>query len=270
MGLAAATKLNGVVAGLVIGSTSILIAAAMLLNRDHMPAKAVVVHIALSVGVAGFVGIGTFIAINPFLYAAPDVDAVFAEAPNGHVTVQGALRRIEYVADLRLLAAQGVLGRTRRMLEHRKATLEHAPTIFPKDALRDARSRAVAIVTEGIGRWFAGGYGVADRTAGLQLGISNKWWWAVPGFVALCGWWFAWKDGLRQLGRGNLPAAWLLVAWPLVEIATLLNGLTLNWDRYFLGVVTCTSMLVAYGVSGAAKRAYDRMALLPAEEEPTK
>jgi hypothetical protein len=266
-GLAAGTKLNGATAALSVVLVGFLIGLAAVWSfGKHIGAGFGLTTVAACV-IAVLVSIAVFVGINPYLYAQPDLEAAIEPGPRNTVIVAGQIRSLEYVAELRQLADMGIVERTQVMLDHRAAALNNAKRLFPEDALPTVWQRAARIATEGIGRWFCGGVGVRERAAGLQLPVPPTVWFIVPGLLTVIGLAFAWQDGCRQLAVGQAPIAWVLVVWPVVEVSMLLQSLTLNWDRYYLGVVAWTSMLVAYALSGVTRRLRDRLVLFPPNEE---
>ena len=78
---------------------------------------------------------------------------------------------------------------------------------------------------------------------------------------------YAWLDGRAELRDGLIPIAWLLLAWPLVEVLMLAKTLTLDWDRYYMGVVVWTSLLIPYALAGHLRRLRNRLILTPVSPE---
>jgi hypothetical protein len=73
--------------------------------------------------------------------------------------------------------------------------------------------------------------------------------------------------GGQQRSRGAIPIAWLMALWPTVEILMLLKTLMLDWDRYYMGVVTWTAFLAAVGIGGVIHAATKRLILPPPGSE---
>lgn len=149
------------------------------------------------------------------------------------------------------LAAAMPWTRLKYALDYRQGTLASAPQQFPNDALRTPLERLAAIVFQGMGRWTAGARSWNEPEARKPRAQRGQWddllraavFAALAAFAAtLAAVW-----GWRQLREGAAPWAWLFVAWPLVDSLLLMKNLTLDWDRYYFGVVTWSSFLAAWG-----------------------
>lgn len=245
-GFAAQTKLNGgvgLVAAIVVVVFSSLLAA--LVSRLR-PSSPILGKWIAGSAIAAIVACAVFLGIHPYFYAQPDL-------------VHQSQRSAEWIEEeIQPLASQSAVGRFRHMLAHRADTLDAMleENRFPEDSLPNVLSRLSAIVREGMGRWSAAsrlGWSreiAAIPTAGLT-GLGTLW-------CILNGW--------RRLREGRLPYAWVIVAWALVEMLMLLRGLTLDWDRYYMGVVTWSSLLVALGVGGTLTTIGRKLILPPPSE----
>lgn len=239
MGLAPATKLSGGIAPLaaaLLSALALLVcpfvgsARARLLPRSGLFA----VGSALMMAIA----LATFVAVNPFLYAAPKVPG-----PTVPSSPEGPSESWE--AYVQRVSAMGVLERMRLMSRHRFEGLQAGLQVFPHLALPTIPSRLQAMVVEGLGRWFAGGEATRNGP-GIPAGYYC--WLVLPGVVL--GLSMVWSDGWKCCTDGQVPVGWLLLVWPALEIVLLTRNLTVNFDRYFLGVVTWGSLLVVLGVVG--------------------
>lgn len=95
----------------------------------------------------------------------------------------------------------------------------------------------------------------------------NAWVGGALGLFSLLGAWFAWRAGVSRVKQGLLPISWLLVIALLVEIALLLRNLTLDFDRYHLGMVLWSSLLTAYGLASVWYGFWSRLILTPPPTE---
>jgi hypothetical protein len=159
------------------------------------------------------------------------------------------------------------------LLKYRREAMQHSEQTFPNDYLPPSE-RMAYVVHEGMGRWTAGSRLYSVEEARLQRSERLQWSDTFRGalFLAgsLLGLIYAFREG--NAGRRNnravrFPAVWALAIWPLVECLMLQQNLTIDWDRYYLGVVTWTSVLTAFAVTGTAKRFIDQLRLAPPPTE---
>jgi hypothetical protein len=257
-GLAATAKLNGAVAAIAIIAGAF---AALILG----PAK--VRGLALGgIVTVGFLAVGVFAAIDPYYYCP---NRSFTIGLDGFGELNSRRVSPDLVKAVAEVAAMQLWERAAHLLKYRREAMQHSEQTFPKDYL-PPRARMVYVVHEGMGRWTAGSrlYSVAEA----QLPRSERVQWSdmIRGalFLAasLVGLIYAFREG--NAGRRNkreirFPAVWALAIWPLVECLMLQQNLKVDWDRYYLGVVTWTSVLTAFAVTGSAQRFVDQLRLVP-------
>lgn len=241
-GLAAQTKLNGGI-GLAAMLAAVLVVSALVPLSKLRPTVASVATWAAGSVVAAATAVAVFIAIHPYFYAQPDLGRRDHPSP-------------EWVEKIAVpLVKLSVVGRLGNVLRHRSDTLDEMlqENRFSDFWLPSVPSRWNAIVREGMGRWSAAG-----RT-GWQPLLA-----ALPmfGLVALGAVWCV-AEGRRQWRAGRIPVAWVIVTWSLVEIVVLSRGLTLDWDRYYMGVVCWSSLLAALGVGGTLTSVGRKLVLAP-------
>jgi hypothetical protein len=264
LGLAVGAKLNALVAPaavVLLAAATLVWALASRLRRGPSAASLGVYFAGVLVSLTAATVV--FFAMHPYFYANPDLPPP-APGDGPEVVVDGAPRSREWLEkSVRPLADASPWGRLTHMLRYRQeqmnATLRE--NRFPDAALESAPARAWAILDQGLGRWSAAG--------GIGLPASLAW---IPASLfVLLGWVWCLGEGRRQWAGGEIPAAWLIAAWAPVEVAVLLRELTLDWDRYYMGVVAWSSLLAAIGVGGTSKNLMRRMILAPpsdAESEP--
>jgi 4-amino-4-deoxy-L-arabinose transferase-like glycosyltransferase len=213
-GLAASSKLNGLLAGMVIA-----VWAVMAVGRTK----------ALSIGfaaAAGVVGASVFVLTNPFFYADPKglKDTNFAEFEQKTV-----VERIAYV------------------LEHRVSVSAKGQELFPNDALTSLPQKAAALVVQGFGRFSPFGPRIDDSR--VRFDVRQDW----PVVVWLpwvaAGAWVAWNDRQRD---GRMAGPYVLAYW-IVAVVTVGAFLPLAWNRYYLPIVIPSILLAAGAASEAAE-----------------
>lgn len=221
------------------------------------------------------------VAINPYFYSQPDLGST-ASASATKTPMDRVQAKRQQMSEIKQL---GIVGRAKFMLDYRMKAQQESITAFPDYALPDVPSRLRAIYFEGLGRWsalgqlphFAGLLKPADEPVAKQplkrrgdnlpevafqsvrAGLGT--------FLIALGFLFAWSEGKRQVRRGGLPAAWIFVAWAVNEVVMLTITLTLDWDRYYMGIVCVASLLIAVGVGGTLVRIAERMTLPPQGSE---
>jgi hypothetical protein len=256
-GLAVASKLNGVACCLATVATTVVIVLVASFGRSATSAQRRGARaLILAIIVLQAVSLGTFIGINPYFFARPVLPEV-TESPPAFVTIAGKRRPRAGAMELQRIARMSVLERFGYLFTYRTSGLSEAVQRFPNDALTTPADRLREIVREGLGRWtFAGRFGVDGMLAG-----------AVTGAIVALGMVVAVALGQRERREGKLPGVWILAVWPVVETAVLLNNLTLNWDRYYMGVVTWASVLAAVAIGGTLNGLKERMVLTPPVRE---
>ena len=277
-GVTAATKLNGAVAAVALA----LAGAAWLLRDLRAGGGRRTWILAGGLLLAGTLSVAAFVAVNPFLYSRPTLPAATGAA----VVVAGRPRTAAWLEETRRLRDLSALGRLRFMIDHRTGALAQGKELFPDDRLDGTFRRLRAVVVNGLGRWFAGGVEpgtrvpdadplltagqvAARRPAVLAWGIPPWLLASAVGVLCLLGVAVTLAAGRREGGADGVPIAWLLLAWPAAETLLLVRGLTLDWDRYYLGTVAWASVLAAVGVGGTFAQAAEGLFLpLPSDEEP--
>lgn len=256
LGLAVGAKLNALVAPaavVALAAATLLWALASRGRRGPSAASLAVYFAGVLVSLAAAAVL--FFAVHPYFYANPDLPAP-SDGDGPEVLVDGAPRSREWIEkSVRPLAEASVWGRLTHMLRYRQEQMDATlrENRFPDAALDSAQARAWAILNQGLGRWSAAG----------ALGLSSSLAWIPAALLVLLGMFWCLGEGRRQWAGGEIPAAWLLAAWAAVEVAVLLRELTLDWDRYYMGVVAWSSLLAAIGVGGVSKNVMRRMVLAP-------
>ena len=232
-GLATLAKLNGSLAGLILGGWAIL---AMVLSSFSRSGRVAFLAGTLASGVVSF---ATFSALNPFLFAHP----------GGPIDP-----RLEPVARL------GFLERVRVVADHRVMVSSAAKSSFPNDALNTPTEKLEAVAVQGFGRF--GPFGPRGRT---DSKVRFDWsqdrgalaWlpWVALGLVAAC------RRGWMQLRAGEPPAAWAVAVQAGLATTVVTAFIPLAWDRYFLSIQPGFALLGAFAVVGAwdlARSAFGR------------
>lgn len=207
-GLATLSKLNGSLAGMILGVWALL---AIALPGPEKPGK--LGFILGTIG-AGIVSFATFALLNPFLFAHPP-------GPLGPATAS--------------LARLGFFERVKLVADHRVELSANARSIFPKDALNTAGEKVKVLVVQGFGRFGPlGPRGRSDSTirqSWAQDGGAVAW---LPlvllGFLASLAW------GRTQLKAGKPPTAWAVASQAVVATGVVTAFIPLAWDRYFLSI----------------------------------
>lgn len=258
LGLAAATKLNGATALVaVVLATGFMLAVAAPW-RSMGPAHPLARRFGFVVIGTIAIAAGSFLVVHPFFYAQPTIPE--SDPASTTIIINGEPRSREWVEDkVRPLADMGAPERLQVMLEYRRGVLQQVllENRFPEDSLRSIPDRLWAIWYEGMGRWsFAGAWQVPQSVAAV-IGLS-----AVVG-----GLWWCLSQGSRQWWMGQLPMTWLLIGWLGVEILILSRELTLDWDRYYLGIVAQTAAFGAICVGGLLQTISNRLVLMPPQPD---
>lgn len=255
-GLAASTKLNGAVGAVVVAAFAVLLCLAEAF-RPGRPADKLrrIGAFLFGAALSGAIAVGLFVALNPYFYAHPDLSTLETASGNT-IVVAGQKYPAAYAAELTRLANMGVLERVQAMARYRTEALHESVNSFPNDALPTYAGRLWALVLEGWGRWSAAAW--LGKAAGP----------IVAGALILLGLYHAWRGGWESLAKARPPRLWLLLVWPLLETLLLLPNLWLNWDRYYLGTVTWSSLLMALAITGTMQRITSRLVLPPPNDAP--
>ncbi len=218
-GLAVLAKLNGGLALMILGAWAVL---ASVLPGVDWRKKRTIVPATLAAGVVSY---AVFVPLYPFLWSNPE--------PPVPASVRG-------------LADEGVLGRTRQLIEHRDIVSRLARQTFPHNALDSIADRIQVVVVQGFGRFGPLGrqravediYDPARTVAGFDSTIRYDWYQdrgALLWFpLVLAG--VVWKSvkGRRQLQNGDPPTAWALLTQAVLTFTTVTLYIPMAWDRYFL------------------------------------
>lgn len=205
-GLAASSKLNGLLAGIVFLAWAIVE-----LKRGNVKCLGRLL-------VAGVIGAGLFIWLNPFLYGTP-----------------GGLG----AANTKIFAEMGLVDRLKYMLDHRISVSAAGQKTFPHDALPTLADKAKAIVIQGFGRFSPFGPRPDDSRTRYQW--RQDW----PALVwlpwVLAGAWLAlFKQEVNEQKIGRL----IFIYW-LVSLVVVGAFLPLAWNRYFLPLAVPSILLAA-------------------------
>lgn len=214
-GLAASSKLNGLLAGIVIVAW-----AGMAAGRTK----------ALSVGfaaLAALIGAIVFLLLNPFLYADPK-----------------GLKASNFAQ----FEPMTVVERGFFLLKHRVDVSAQGQKTFPADALTNVPQKAAALVVQGFGRFSP--LGPRRDDSRTRFDPAQDWpiviWlpWVVAGAA------LAWRDGHNP----RTAAGPYLLVWFGAAVVTVGAFLPLAWNRYYLPIVI-PSIVLASGFADAAIRA---------------
>jgi hypothetical protein len=215
----------------------------------------------LIAGPFAIIAAGVFVGLNPFLWAQPTLPA--EPRGTGPIMLEGHRRSPEGLRELRRMAAKNPWERFHAMLDYRRETTKRSAEQFPDDALRTIPARFNGIIVEGLGHQtvFGGPIRRRDEIVGSTNGSvkpeevrhqpdPRSLRWIAPTLLVLWGVLFALVEGLGQLRRGEPPILWLPLTLAAIEFGLLLDSLHLNWDRYYLGPVTWSTLLMVLGPAG--------------------
>jgi hypothetical protein len=274
-GLAPATKLNGALAGLAIAAVALTsIPAVWRRQADGVSGRRVAFRLLISTSAMGVIAVALFVAVNPYFYARPQLPEATKVSDQAVVVVGDRRYTQDMFEVMQTINGLGFLGRVWYLMQHRAAVLADGPVKFPHLAIPTRTQRLQTIANDGFGRWSAlrwldgkpPEFDKSAETRDADHAASSA-----AAVVGIClvplGMLVALLHGKRQLRDGGVPVAWLLVAWPIIEVLTLLGNLTVGFDRYYMGVVTWTSLLVPYSIVQGWRLVLDRMILKPPASE---
>lgn len=213
-GLAASSKLNGLLAGMVIVAW-----AAMAEDRTR----------SLSIGyaaLAALAGVIVFLGLNPFFYAEPQglKGSNFAEFES-----MTFVERINYFRN------------------HRESVLEKGQELFPDDALKTLPQKAAAMAIQGFGRFSP--LGPRYDNSEVRFELSQDWpvivWLPLVAAGAVLA--------LRDCRNPEYKQGLFLLVWFSVAVIAIGAFLPLAWNRYYLPIVA-PSIVLASGVVDALIR----------------
>ena len=211
-GLAASSKLNGLLAGIVLIAWAL---AGIEQNRNRI--RGIVCML-----LAGIIGATFFILLNPFFYSYP----------------QGIKD-----PSLNTISEMGLWGRIKFVIDHRVGVSSQGQKSFPNDALTTIPDKAKALVVQGFGRFSPFGPRPDDsriRYEFRQDGSALIW---LP--LVIFGAVVAFRDtGKYQNGR------LILIYW-ICSIIVVGSFLPLAWNRYYLPIVIPSIILASGGIGWA-------------------
>lgn len=266
LGLAAATKLSALIGPMVICAVGFVWAIQTACQKSFRTAAQQLFVLGGGLGVSAAI----FVAINPYFYAKVDLPE-----PQGQiVVVAGIPRSQQWLAQTRRLNEMNVWQRLQFMLDYRLQAMTEAMELFPNDVLEDPRSRCLAIIHQGMGRWMPGGKEPITRRlnaeardlrrAGITTSLPLGYWCVLPLTLSLAGCWVLAKQVVTQWRRQECMVAIVPIVWMLLDVTILTRNLTLNWDRYYMSVVAWCSLLSAVGLVYLVPRLRS-IAIRPAE-----
>lgn len=224
VGLAASSKLNGLLAGMVIVAW-----AGMAAGRTK----------ALSVGyaaLAALAGVIVFLGLNPFFYGEPKglKDPNFAEYDS-----------------------KTVVERVFQVLKHRIDVSATGQKQFPHDALTTLPQKAASLAIQGFGRFSP--FGPRYDNSVNRFEIAQDWpvvFW-LPFVVA--GAMLAWRDRRNP----QTEAGPYLLVWFGLAVITVGAFLPLAWNRYYLPIIVPSIVLASGFADAVVRSAWARLKTKP-------
>jgi 4-amino-4-deoxy-L-arabinose transferase-like glycosyltransferase len=224
-GLAALSKLNGALAGMILGAWMFL---GILNERVPIRSKR---GLYLGTLIAASVAFGTFASLNPFLTAHPQ--KVVAAPLIGLVTAS-------------------FWERVGKIAEHRFFVSEHAMDQFPDDALRTPLDKLRAVAVQGYGRFSPLGPRHDDSTRRFEW---RQDWGAIVWLpLVLTGLVVAVVQGRNQSRRGEPPTSWAVAIAALVAFLAVTSFIPLAWNRYYLSLQPGAILLVSAAITAPFAR----------------
>ena len=217
VGLATLSKLNGSLAGMILGAWSL---AALFVPKTSAPIKPAILAATFLSGVVAF---ATFAALNPFLYSHPKIVDRETEP----------------------LARSGFWSRVKVISDHRIGVSDQAMRSFPHNALPNLVEKLKAVSLQGFGRF--GPFGPRTRTdSTIRYDRKQDWGAAIWLPTVILGAIGAGVRGLRQLRLGEPPGAWAILIQSTVALVVVTAFIPLAWDRYFLSIQPGSALLGAF------------------------
>jgi hypothetical protein len=248
-GLAVLSKLNGTIAGMVLGVWMILglvlmrtptTGTAGIVGRDSEFDRVLVpkarprrdgLGLVLATILAGAVSFATFAALNPFLTARPP----------------GPLRE-----PLKTAAELSFVDRLKMVRDHRVGVSENGMRMFPDNALPTPFDKFRAVVVQGYGRFSPLGPTHSDST--IRFDWRQDWgaliWWP----IVLTGLTVAVIRGLRQRRAGEPPTAWAIALAATLAFVVVTSFIPLAWDRYYLSLQPGAALLASAALTAPFAR----------------
>lgn len=204
-----------------------------------------------------------FVGLDPYYWSTPEPQALSQRLQSVPPPI---------AAEYRKLAPATPWERGKHALDYRRATMASAKASFPNDYLSPAE-RLPAVALQGMGRWTLANrpYSVAEAERPRSERNMPRDWFnaAVLLPLAVIGVVSSTRRGWAGLRSGEFPFHWLLVAWVGIELVILATNLTLDWDRYYLGVVAWSSVAAAVGLHALIRGFVSQLRLNPRELTPT-
>lgn len=223
-GLAVLAKLNGSIAGMILGAWAVL---GLFVGRGW-PSK---VGLVLSTIAAGLAAFAAFVALNPFLTARPD----------------GPLRPA--VAEV---AAKSFADRVRVVKDHRVDVSAEGRRLFPHDALTTVPARLAAVAIQGFGRFSPLGPRHSDST--IRFDRRQDWGALVWLPLVLAGAIASFARGREQWRLGEPPTAWAVLLGFVVALVAVASFIPLAWDRYYLSIQPGAVLLASSALTAPLAR----------------
>jgi 4-amino-4-deoxy-L-arabinose transferase-like glycosyltransferase len=207
IGLSVLSKLNGTLAGIILGSWMLL---ALSMKSVTLTKK---VTLTIATIAAGAVSFGVFVALNPFLTARST----------------GRLNpALQEIADLNFT------GRVKLVAEHRMGVATSAAEQFPHDALKTLPDKLSAIAVQGYGRFSPLGPSHSDSTR--RFDWVQDWGATIWIPIVLVGLVIAIRVGLSQKRATEPPTAFAIIVAAFVALVAVTWYIPLAWDRYYLSI----------------------------------
>jgi 4-amino-4-deoxy-L-arabinose transferase-like glycosyltransferase len=207
VGLAVLAKLNGSIAGMILGAWAVL---GLIAGRTAWPAK---LGLVLSTVASGAVAFATFAALNPFLTAHP----------------AGPLS-----PGVAAMAAKSIGERVRVARDHRVDVSAVGQRKFADDALTTVPAKLAAVAVQGFGRFSPLGprHSLSTRRFDWRQDWGALLW--LP--MVLAGAVASFVRGRAQRRRGEPPTSWAVLLGFAVALGAVASFIPLAWDRYYLPI----------------------------------
>ncbi len=228
-GLSVLAKLNGTIAGMVLGGWAAL---GLVVGRSSTRSR---IGLGLATIAAGIVAFGTFAALNPFLTAQP---------------------RPPMAPGVEWLAAKSFWERVRFAKDYRVGASTDSLQQFPHDALPTVPDKLAAVTVQGFGRFSP--LGPRHSNSRIRFDWEQDWgavlWLPLVAVGAVS----AWLRGREQRRRGEPPTSWAVLMMAAVALVAVAMFIPLAWDRYFLpiqpGAVLLASAALTWPFARRAER----------------
>jgi 4-amino-4-deoxy-L-arabinose transferase-like glycosyltransferase len=224
-GLAVLSKLNGAIAGMILGAWTLL---DLCLRRTSLFSRLGLMVATIGAGVIAF---ATFVVLNPFLTAHP----AGTLQPEAHV-----LSQFSFAERLRLIK------------DHRLGVSTNAMTQFPEDALRSPVEKLAAVGVQGYGRFSPLGPRHSDSTHRYEW---RQDWGAVVWIpLVVAGFGICLVRGRSDYRSGRPPTAWAIAVAAVVAFVAVASFIPLAWDRYYLSLQPGAILLASAAITAPFAR----------------